>query len=97
MGAEVVLTRSDVGRGHPDYYQDLAEAITARPPGALFVNQFANPANPVAHEQTTGPEILPQIAQWLERHLKIARVHYPGLRRIRSTPWPSGRCTRSVP
>ena len=29
MGAEVVLTRSDVGRGHPDYYQDLAEAITA--------------------------------------------------------------------
>src|SRR6516225_5537701 len=25
MGAEVVLTRSDVGRGHPDYYQDLAE------------------------------------------------------------------------
>ena len=30
MGAEVVLTRSDVGRGHPDYYQDLAEDITAR-------------------------------------------------------------------
>jgi cystathionine beta-synthase len=29
MGAEVVLTRSDVGRGHPDYYQDLAEAVPA--------------------------------------------------------------------
>jgi len=27
MGAEVVLTRSDVGKGHPDYYQDLAETI----------------------------------------------------------------------
>lgn len=61
MGAEVVLTRSDVGRGHPDYYQDLAEAITARTPGALFINQFANPANPLAHEQTTGPEILRQM------------------------------------
>jgi cystathionine beta-synthase len=61
MGAEVVLTRSDVGRGHPDYYQDLAEAITARTPGALFINQFANPANPMAHEQTTGPEILRQM------------------------------------
>src|SRR5512138_1496251 len=24
LGAEVVITRSDVGRGHPDYYQDLA-------------------------------------------------------------------------
>jgi cystathionine beta-synthase len=61
MGAEVVLTRSDVGRGHPDYYQDLAEAITGRTPGALFINQFANPANPMAHEKTTGPEILRQM------------------------------------
>jgi cystathionine beta-synthase len=61
MGAEVVLTRSDVGRGHPDYYQDLAEAITARTPGAFYINQFANPANPKAHENTTGPEIFRQM------------------------------------
>ena len=27
MGAEVVLTRSDVGKGHPEYYQDLAQRI----------------------------------------------------------------------
>jgi cystathionine beta-synthase len=61
MGAEVVLTRSDVGRGHADYYQDLAETITQRTPGALFINQFANPANPQAHETTTGPEIFRQM------------------------------------
>ena len=61
MGAEVVLTRSDVGRGHPDYYQDLAEAITARTPGAVYINQFTNPANPEAHEITTGPEIFRQM------------------------------------
>jgi len=61
MGAEVVITRSDVGKGHPDYYQDLAEAITRRTPGAFFVNQFANPANPHAHEAATGPEILRQM------------------------------------
>jgi cystathionine beta-synthase len=61
MGAEVVITRSDVGKGHPDYYQDLAETITQRTPGAFFVNQFANPANPQAHEATTGPEILRQM------------------------------------
>ena len=61
MGAEIVLTRSDVGKGHPDYYQDLAAAITARTPGAFFVNQFGNPANPLAHETTTGPEILEQM------------------------------------
>ena len=61
MGAEVVTTRSDVGKGHPDYYQDVAEAIARRTPGAIFVNQFANPANPLAHEMTTGPEILHQM------------------------------------
>jgi cystathionine beta-synthase len=61
MGAKVVTTRSDVGKGHPDYYQDVAEAIARRTPGAIFVNQFANPANPLAHEMTTGPEILRQM------------------------------------
>ncbi|MET0633965.1 MAG: pyridoxal-phosphate dependent enzyme [Xanthobacteraceae bacterium] len=61
MGAEVISTRSDVGKGHPDYYQDLAEAITQRTPGAIYINQFANPANPRAHEATTGPEILRQL------------------------------------
>jgi cystathionine beta-synthase len=61
MGAEVVITRSDVGKGDPDYYQDLAEAIARRTLGAFFINQFANPANPLAHERTTGPEILRQM------------------------------------
>jgi cystathionine beta-synthase len=57
----VVLTRSDVGKGHPDYYQDMAERIAAETPGSFYVNQFANPANPLAHETTTGPEIWQQL------------------------------------
>src|ERR1700732_573797 len=61
LGAEVVTARSDVGKGHPDYYQDVAEAIAKRTPGAFFINQFANPANPQAHAATTGPEILRQM------------------------------------
>jgi cystathionine beta-synthase len=61
MGAEVVMTRSDVGKGHPDYYQDMAARIAAETPGAVFINQFGNPANPLAHELTTGPEILEQL------------------------------------
>jgi len=61
MGAEIVLTRSDVGKGHPDYYQDLAQAITQRTPGAIYINQFENPANPRSHEESTGPEILRQM------------------------------------
>ena len=61
LGAEVIVTRSDVGKGHPDYYQDLAEALARRTAGAFFINQFGNPANPLAHERTTGPEILRQM------------------------------------
>jgi cystathionine beta-synthase len=60
MGADVVLTRSDVGKGHPEYYQDLARSIAAET-GAYYINQFGNPDNPKAHEQTTGPEILAQL------------------------------------
>ncbi len=61
LGAEVQLTRSDVGKGHPEYYQDMAERIAAETPGSFYVNQFANPANPLAHETTTGPEIWQQL------------------------------------
>ncbi len=59
MGAEVLTTRSDVGKGHPDYYQDMAERLAAEH-GYFYVNQFGNPANPKAHYDTTGPEILAQ-------------------------------------
>lgn len=59
MGAEVIRTRSDVEKGHPEYYQDLAATIAAEK-GAFFVNQFGNPANVEAHYTTTGPEIWQQ-------------------------------------
>jgi cystathionine beta-synthase len=61
MGAEVVLTRSDVAKGHPQYYQDMAERIAKETPNAYFINQFGNPDNPRAHEFGTGPEILRQM------------------------------------
>ena len=61
MGAEVILTRSDVAKGHPEYYQDIAERIAREDPDAFFVNQFANPANVQAHYETTAPEIWAQL------------------------------------
>ncbi|HEY0975638.1 MAG TPA: pyridoxal-phosphate dependent enzyme [Solimonas sp.] len=62
LGADCRITRSDVGKGHPEYYQDVAERLAAEIPGSFYVNQFANPANPLAHETTTGPEIWAQTA-----------------------------------
>ncbi len=60
LGADVYLTRSDVGKGHPEYYQDVAERI-AKEKGAFYVNQFGNPANPKAHEEATAEEIWEQM------------------------------------
>jgi cystathionine beta-synthase len=61
MGAEIVMARSDVTKGHPEYYQERAADIARRTPGAFYIDQFANPANPRAHEETTGPEIWAQM------------------------------------
>src|SRR5437868_8853402 len=61
MGADVVMTRSDVSKGHPEYYRDVAERLAREIPGSHFVNQFGNPANAQAHEETTAPEIWEQM------------------------------------
>ncbi len=66
LGAEIHLTRSDVSKGHPEHYQDLAARIARETPNSYYVNQFANPNNPRAHEQTTGPEIWAQMGQELD-------------------------------
>ena len=66
MGAEVVLTRSDVAKGHPEYYQDLAKRLAAEMDDAFFINQFSNPSNPQAHEEVTAPEIWHQMDENLD-------------------------------
>ncbi len=53
-GAEIVLTEGKLGmQGAIDRAQELA----AQHPGSFIPDQFSNPANPSAHEATTGPEI----------------------------------------
>ena len=53
-GAEVVLTPGSEGmKGSIEKAEALAKEI----PGSFIPGQFENPANPMAHEKTTGPEI----------------------------------------
>jgi cystathionine beta-synthase len=66
MGAEVVMTRSDVSKGHPEYYRDTAERLAHEIPNSHFVNQFGNPANAQAHAETTAPEIWRQMGERLD-------------------------------
>lgn len=57
LGAEVVVTPTEQGMAGA---QARAREITAATPGAVYVDQFSNPANPRTHELTTGPEIYQQ-------------------------------------
>jgi cysteine synthase A len=54
FGAEVVRTPAAVRMSGAI---ERARAIAAETPGAFLPNQFANPINPQAHFETTGPEI----------------------------------------
>jgi cystathionine beta-synthase len=60
FGAEVVITPTAVPPDHPENYVVKAKAIAEATPGAILANQFYNPANPEAHQRTTGPELWEQ-------------------------------------
>lgn len=62
LGAEIILTRSDVPESHPEYYHNVARKVVAETPGSFLANQFSNPANPMIHRTTTGPEIYEQMS-----------------------------------
>jgi cystathionine beta-synthase len=66
LGAEVHVTRSDVVKGHPEYYQDYAARLASELPGAFYTDQFNNPNNPAAHERSTAPEIWQQCEHQLD-------------------------------
>jgi cystathionine beta-synthase len=66
LGADVRLTRSDVVKGDPAYYQDIAQRLARETPNSFYINQFENRANPLAHELSTGPEIWEQMAHHVD-------------------------------
>jgi cystathionine beta-synthase len=66
MGVDVRLTRSDVMKGHPEYYQDYAKRLASEIPNSYFIDQFSNPNNPKTHKIDTGPEIMRQMEGQLD-------------------------------
>ena len=56
-GAEVVITPTAVAPDSPESYNGVADRLAREIPNAFRPNQFANPQNPAAHFDTTGPEI----------------------------------------
>ena len=62
-GAEVVVCPTAVPPEDPRSYYSTAERLVRETPGAFRPDQYSNAANPLAHEQTTGPEIWQQTAR----------------------------------
>ena len=60
LGAKVIITRSDVSKGHPEYYLDVAKRIAFKEK-AFYINQFSNKANVASHFKMLGPEIFKQL------------------------------------
>ena len=59
-GAEVIIGSSTLPRQHPDHLFNVARRLADDTPGGWLANQYDNPANPLAHVRTTGPEIWQQ-------------------------------------
>src|SRR5215813_143056 len=60
LGAEVIVTPSQVDHHDPRSYHSVALRLSREIPNSIFPNQYENPANAGAHYKTTGPEIWEQ-------------------------------------
>jgi len=59
-GAEIIRTPTNVAPDDPKSYIQVAKNIVMKLPNAWMPNQYFNPNNPLAHYETTGPEIWKQ-------------------------------------
>ncbi len=59
-GVEVIVTPTELLPEDDESYYGVARRLAAEISGAFHPNQYFNPANPAAHEATTGPEIWDQ-------------------------------------
>jgi cystathionine beta-synthase len=60
LGAEVIVTPTDVPADSPQSYYSVARKIAAETPNSWYPDQYNNPKNIEAHYYTTGPEIWEQ-------------------------------------
>src|SRR5215211_5784302 len=60
LGAEVVVTPTGLTPDDPESYYAVAERLAREIPGGFKPGQYENPANPLSHYETTGPEVWSQ-------------------------------------
>lgn len=60
LGSEVIVVSRAVEPDNPEYYLNVAKRLAKEIPNSFFAYQYSNPANPLMHYHTTGPEIWDQ-------------------------------------
>jgi cystathionine beta-synthase len=60
LGAEIVITPTALTPDDPESYYAVAERLAREIPGGFKPGQYENPANPLSHYETTGPEVWSQ-------------------------------------
>jgi cystathionine beta-synthase len=68
MGAEVVVTPTNVAADDPRSYYSVARRLNQEIPNSFYPNQYDNLSNQVAHYEQTGPEI------WAQTEGKITHL-----------------------
>lgn len=61
LGAEIVRTPTTAAFDSPESHIEVAKRLQQRIPNSVILNQYTNADNPLAHELTTGPEIIDAI------------------------------------
>jgi cystathionine beta-synthase len=56
----VITGNATLPRQHQDHLANVARRLADETPGGWLANQYDNPANPLAHIRTTGPELWQQ-------------------------------------
>jgi cystathionine beta-synthase len=60
VGAEVIVCPTNVEPEDPRSYYSVAKRLAKEIPNSFYCNQYDNPANRLAHYESTGPEIWKQ-------------------------------------
>lgn len=60
VGAEVIVCPTNVEPEDPRSYYSVAKRLSKEIPNSFYCNQYDNPANRLAHYESTGPEIWEQ-------------------------------------
>jgi cystathionine beta-synthase len=68
FGAEVIICPTNVAADDPQSYYSVAERRHKETPNSVWLNQYDNPANSLAHYESTGPEI------WKQTDGKITHI-----------------------